>query len=453
MKRNKIKLILVFSIFLLLFFTSLNIFASYIKIKKTVEKSIAHQGLQTAESIAASMDIEGYKQFLLNPSKNQGYWEINKVLNDTREKTGALHVYTLAIDNPKVSTVMIPGMPKEIAEEFPIGLVCTVPEKQVKRAYEGKTYITEIINDPNYGNYISVGAPIKDDEGKIIGYLGMDVDKDTLNTIGEKVLGNSNSIIELVKYISITTIPFIILVSIVAYIVLQKLIKPIRDLSTYAQLITEKKAVPPPHIPDWYFELKELRNTILTAVDFYEKKANYAENESNIDPLTGCNNRRSLEKTINDLDMYSTILFDIDHFKNVNDKYGHIVGDEVLKYLTKLVKKETRKSDLLFRLGGEEFLIILPETDIEITQIIAERIRKTTETTISPTGKPITVSIGIGNMPKMANHFSELLNITDQALYKAKQEGRNKIVIATTLNNNNEKFNGFISIESKSKAN
>ncbi|OLN21282.1 hypothetical protein BTO30_15770 [Domibacillus antri] len=120
----------------------------------------------------------------------------------------------------------------------------------------------------------------------------------------------------------------------------------------------------------------------------------------------------------------------------MNDQYGHLAGDEVLKFVSKLVEKETRESDLCFRIGGEEFLIVLPGTDIEIAQTISEGIRRKMETTISPTGKPITVSIGIGNLPKMTNHFTDLLNITDQALYKAKQEGRNKIVVANSLNNN-----------------
>ncbi|WP_312886301.1 GGDEF domain-containing protein [Bacillus sp. NTK034] len=126
---------------------------------------------------------------------------------------------------------------------------------------------------------------------------------------------------------------------------------------------------------------------------------------------------------MNDFDIYSIILFDIDHFKAVNDQFGHQVGDEVLKFLSELVKKETRASDLCFRIGGEEFLIILPETGIHITEIVAERIRKTTECTTSPSGNPITVSMGIGS-------FSELMNRTDQALYKAKHEGRNRVVIA-----------------------
>ncbi|MFC3882116.1 sensor domain-containing diguanylate cyclase [Bacillus songklensis] len=244
--------------------------------------------------------------------------------------------------------------------------------------------------------------------------------------------------IEMAKQVSLIAIPFMIFVYILSLILLKKIVNPIRNLAIYAKQITQDPSVPTPRIPDWYFELNELKRAILVAVDFYQKKLTYVESESKLDPLTGCYNRRSLEKTINDLEMYSIILFDIDYFKTVNDQYGHQMGDEVLKYLSKLVKKETRESDLCFRIGGEEFLIVLPGTDIGIAQIIAERIRKRTETTISPIGKAITVSMGIGSSPKTANHFSDLLNVTDQALYKAKQGGKNRIIIANSLNNNND---------------
>ncbi|MCM3789368.1 sensor domain-containing diguanylate cyclase [Domibacillus indicus] len=244
--------------------------------------------------------------------------------------------------------------------------------------------------------------------------------------------------IELAKKVSLVTFPFIVLMYILTYILLQKLVKPIRDLAAYTQQITENTAVTKPRIPDWYSELKELKRAVLIAFDFYEKRANYAENESNIDPLTGYFNRRYLEKTIQDLDIYSIILFDIDHFKKINDQYGHSVGDEVLKYVASLVQKETRVNDLCFRIGGEEFLIVLPDTGLETAQIAAERIRKTLETTNSPTGKPVTVSIGIGNTSAMPIDFKALLNMTDQALYRAKREGRNKVVRADDLKTMNK---------------
>ncbi|MCP3764894.1 diguanylate cyclase [Domibacillus sp. A3M-37] len=242
--------------------------------------------------------------------------------------------------------------------------------------------------------------------------------------------------IEMAKQVSFIAIPFMIFVFVLTLAMLKKIVNPIRTLAIYAKQITLDPSLPTPRIPDWYFELKTLKRAILKNVDFYQKKLTYVESESNLDPLTGYYNRRSLKEKIRHLEMYSIILFDADRFKTVNDQFGHQVGDAVLKHISELAKKETRESDLCFRIGGEEFLIILPETDLALAQMIAERIRKTAEAKISPTGKPITISMGIGNLPITASDFSELFKVTDQALYKAKEEGRNRVVIANRLNNN-----------------
>ncbi|WP_082091563.1 sensor domain-containing diguanylate cyclase [Domibacillus tundrae] len=242
--------------------------------------------------------------------------------------------------------------------------------------------------------------------------------------------------IEMAKQVSLIALPFMLFVFVLSLAMLKKIVNPIRMLAIYAKQITLDPSLPTPRIPDWYFELKTLKRAILKNVDFYQKKLTYVESESNLDPLTGYFNRRSLEEKLRNLEMYSIILFDADHFKTINDQFGHQVGDEVLKHISELAKKETRKNDLCFRIGGEEFLIVLPETDIAFAQSIAERIRKTTEDTVNPTGKPVTISVGVGNSPDTASHFSELFKMTDQALYKAKEEGRNRVVIANHLNNN-----------------
>lgn len=164
---------------------------SYVKIKRTVTDAIGHQSVEAAKSIASSINIETYQKFLLNPTENEEYWRIRNYLNDAREKIGALYVYTLEIDNPKVSKDMIVGIPENSKESFSIGEPCTVPEEQVIQAYEGKTYVTDIIEDPKHGTYLSVGAPIKDQDGKVIGYLGIDLSAEQLHHIGGQVLKQS----------------------------------------------------------------------------------------------------------------------------------------------------------------------------------------------------------------------------------------------------------------------
>ncbi len=192
MKNCKVKLILTLSTILLLFFTTINVVNYYLKITKSAEDAIANQSLKAAIAIASSINIETYEAFLKEPVRNDYYWEIREFLNDARKKLGgALVVYTLEIDNPYFSKTMIPGIPKNAKEDYQIGEICTVPESEVKRAYEGMTYITDVIEDPKLGTYISVGAPIKNEDGKVIGYLGIDLSAKTIDEIKMKVLENN----------------------------------------------------------------------------------------------------------------------------------------------------------------------------------------------------------------------------------------------------------------------
>ncbi|MFJ7952535.1 GHKL domain-containing protein [Lysinibacillus sp. NPDC096418] len=194
MKKRKVKLILVLATVLLLLFTSLNIFASYVKMKKTVEESIANQSLEAAISIASAMDIETYKKFLENPVRNEYYWEIRRYLNDAREKLGALYVYTLKIDNPKISKAMVVGASSNdyMFEDYPIAEDTIIPKEQIGLAfYTGRTFVSGSLQDARYGNYLTVGAPIKDETGKSIGYLAVDISTNTLDEIKGKVLKNN----------------------------------------------------------------------------------------------------------------------------------------------------------------------------------------------------------------------------------------------------------------------
>ncbi|GLC87031.1 ATP-binding protein [Lysinibacillus piscis] len=191
MKNRKIRLILLLSILLSVLFTSLNIFTSYVKIKKTVEEAIANQTIEAAKSIADTFDVDTYQRFLQEPERNEEYWRIREYLNDARIKIGALYVYTLKVENPEVMKALIIGMPRSISKGFDIGETATVPAKQVKQAYEGETFVTEVLKDEKYGDYLSVGAPIKNKDGQIIGYLGVDISVDMLNGIKGKVIADN----------------------------------------------------------------------------------------------------------------------------------------------------------------------------------------------------------------------------------------------------------------------
>ncbi len=127
----------------------------------------------------------------------------------------------------------------------------------------------------------------------------------------------------------------------------------------------------------------------------------------------------------------SVVIFDLDHFKRVNDTYGHIAGDYVLKETTRLIKDTVvRSEDILGRWGGEEFLLIMPDAKLEIAVGVAERIRKTMEMhdfVFSGMKIPVTASLGVSMWIPQLKTAEDFLEVADQLLYKSKQEGRNRV--------------------------
>ncbi len=157
------------------------------------------------------------------------------------------------------------------------------------------------------------------------------------------------------------------------------------------------------------------------------------------DPMTGLYNRRFIEDYIENLTAsilrqktnLGVLMCDVDFFKQVNDNHGHDVGDQVIKGLAEIIKKTVRTSDLAIRFGGEEFLVLLPDTDAEGCLILAERIRLTMkENTFQTPQGPLkkTLSIGISVFPKDGKGFWECVKYSDIALYHAKEHGRDQTV-------------------------
>lgn len=158
--------------------------------------------------------------------------------------------------------------------------------------------------------------------------------------------------------------------------------------------------------------------------------------KSAIDPLTGLYNRNQFEiclaQEFNRGQRYKTpfsiAMIDIDYFKKVNDTFGHQFGDYVICEISKIIQNSLRKTDTVYRYGGEEIVIIMPETTKEHALLPLEKLRKTIET-YDFNGKNITVSIGITNYTENFNSPFEILKHADNMLYKAKNNGRNQICL------------------------
>lgn len=168
-------------------------------------------------------------------------------------------------------------------------------------------------------------------------------------------------------------------------------------------------------------------------------------NQALHDPLTGLLNRRYMEKVLtevieqNQANSYqvSCILADIDHFKQVNDTYGHQAGDQVLKAVSMLLRGHVRPNDIICRYGGEEFCVILLDTPIEVAQRRAEKMRQSIRYLTPNYGgqplQPVTISLGIATFPDQGTSSDTLIAMADKALYWAKNHGRNQVVRADQI--------------------
>ncbi len=166
------------------------------------------------------------------------------------------------------------------------------------------------------------------------------------------------------------------------------------------------------------------------------------EELSNTDGLTRITNRRHFMEMFEieflRAERYRTSLaltmVDLDHFKQINDRHGHLVGDQALIAVAKVLREGLRKFDVVARYGGEEFVLLLPETDLAGAQIVAERYRKRIEEAQVTAGSArirLTASLGVAVFPRDGvAGIDDLIRIADQALYEAKSKGRNRVVAA-----------------------
>lgn len=178
-----------------------------------------------------------------------------------------------------------------------------------------------------------------------------------------------------------------------------------------------------------------------TRLQHQEKQVAQLQRKSRSDALTGALNRMAMEEDmVNEFARgkrykrsFAVLMSDIDFFKKVNDTYGHATGDEVLKTFVAIIAKSLRDVDLLYRYGGEEFVVVLPETDRPGAEIVAERLRQRVAAQVLTNRRDpsiqlrITASFGFTVFAEQDTSYQDILERADRALYQAKQAGRNRV--------------------------
>lgn len=192
------------------------------------------------------------------------------------------------------------------------------------------------------------------------------------------------------------------------------------------------------HIIQTFDVPEENKMEVIKQINYIYTRTKYL---SVTDNLTGLANRRNFESAFEKEflraarynNKLTLVMFDIDHFKNINDTFGHPCGDFVLRQVANSALQTFRKTDTVFRFGGEEFVVILTETDIHQAIIPLERFRKTVETlglTYQDKEVSVTVSIGACQLSPEIKTKEEFLQKVDETLYKAKNSGRNRTILA-----------------------
>lgn len=285
-------------------------------------------------------------------------------------------------------------------------------------------------NDVGYNNLLSTSSKTISNvfQGKIDALVN---GQEQLVQIGSnEVAASVEKTKKTVFYLDI----FSILIGTALSIIISRSIsRPLYILAKYSEKIfTPKGKINSefPKIKSSMYEVKQLYQSIDLAFQNIQHHINQLDRDSQTDALTGLANRRTFDLVLNEQIQnrtpFSLIFLDIDFFKKVNDTFGHLVGDDVLRFLSRIMKELTRDGDLCFRYGGEEFAIIVPYGDHDTAIDIAERLRMKIESTESPTGEAITISLGIATYPEHGQDPKAMISAADEAMYTSKSEGRNK---------------------------
>ncbi|OEH94056.1 sensor domain-containing diguanylate cyclase [Bacillus solimangrovi] len=335
------------------------------------------------------------------------YLESDSVLNNTLKEhqyANGSYVYVVNRDGKLIYHPDSDRINEDVSENKVV--------QQLMKGNNGSSVITNV-----RGNEFFAGYAHEETTGwGIVSQTPTDVIEDPLH--------------ELLTQMFFRSLPLVVLILLLSWILANTLAKPINSLAKFSEdAITHKQHIVP---KDWIngrihiYEVHQLYHHI-------SNHLNLLHSEVQLDGLTQLVNRKTFDIVIKewiDANMsFAIIMLDIDHFKKVNDTYGHLVGDEVLKFLASIIKKVAREDDLCFRYGGEEFGILVKHINVEDAKKMAERLRQKVAETVSPTGQPITISLGVTVYREEDIDEKIIIQRADKALYCSKANGRNKVTV------------------------
>lgn len=243
---------------------------------------------------------------------------------------------------------------------------------------------------------------------------------------------------ELMRNVLHKTLPLAALTLLAIWWGAYRITQPLKQLAQGARTMDQPETTHKIQaVSSWYFEAQELKKAMLIGLGLLHKNISKLRQDVHTDPLTGLGNRRHLDAALATLQAqrtpFAVVAIDIDHFKHVNDTHGHDAGDAVLQQLALLMRDVCRMGDVPCRMGGEEFVMLLPQASGSSAVMVAERLRQLVEVTELPVVVHITISLGVAHWPESATDVAAVFKQADDMLYVAKQQGRNRTELHPSL--------------------
>lgn len=356
----------------------------YESIEDLIIRELAKNAMNTASTTASLIEreLEPYKNLIAVETYAPGtydeeyYQSMLLLFQKLKKDTGASYIFTEKILDDKIQYILDGEYPA--SDGFsPIGSEDTLAEIESKAFQEKLILATGMVDDPVWGEFLTGFAPIIDQEnGNVVGLVGVDFSLDYVQAL-------------IIKIRLVLTLSFCFLVL-------------FATVAMYVIMIQKYKTFERDQLTDLYSK-RFFDHQIIRIMDRSRKQNN----------------------------QFFLAMIDIDDFKKINDNYGHIAGDDILRIIGKLIKRNLRHVDLCFRYGGDELLLILPDADQKTAQHVCERIKSAVGEHAFKIGEAkvhVTMSIGLAHWDGRMG-IDELVGFADQEMYNSKREGKNKLSV------------------------